>query len=69
MKVTALGNIPLIWNGGTNTWAEQDGYKLWLRESDGVTPDDFINGDSAIFPENSAEQTVALSGVSPFAYI
>ncbi|MBO5493828.1 MAG: autotransporter outer membrane beta-barrel domain-containing protein, partial [Pyramidobacter sp.] len=62
VTVTALGHIPLIWNGGMETWAETDGRKLWLRESDGTTKDDFYNGDSAIFPANGAAQKVTLSG-------
>ncbi|MBP5211243.1 MAG: autotransporter domain-containing protein, partial [Pyramidobacter sp.] len=62
VTVTALGNIPLIWNGGADTWKENDGNLLWLRASDGVTKDDFYNGDSAIFPGNAAAETVSLSG-------
>jgi len=60
--VSSLGFIPLIWNGGTNVWKTGDTTKLWLRENDGTTKDDFYNGDSAIFPENSAAQTVTLTG-------
>ena len=55
------GDGSLFWNGGSNTWAENDGNLLWLRESDVTTKDDFYGGDSVVFEANTEKQTVTLS--------